>query len=260
MKNVSKSRSTPYRIAGFVSLVWLSMFAPTATAGSFVELGLGNDLGSGNSFVDDHYTAAFRVSVDVPRVRIQLEERMFTDRAVGIRFDETYAGLAVELPQIHGWRGTALLGAMHLGQGLFGEQAQNGLHKWLNNRHVDLSYPNARELKPFAGYALHRRIPVGESLFLLPRLETFATPGFRSHAALSLGLRWAPRHAIALEGGPGVRMDRTDYSPLRTRVRGSGPTFSIAAILWRRCVLSWTFNEYGLMETHYNLGVRIPIR
>lgn len=86
-------------ISTFTTSALLALTMALPAAGAEIALTLANDALAPREHVDDLYTADTQLAIHLGRFRLQLGERMFTDRERGLRFDETAFDVARPLPR-----------------------------------------------------------------------------------------------------------------------------------------------------------------
>lgn len=221
-----------------------------------LHLTVANDPVSGSSRPDDLYTSELGVAVDFERVRVTAGERMFTDRERGLRFDETFLSVGIDLPDLAGWQAEADLGVLRAGHGLIGQDLQNEVHRWIGSDEVDLPYAPGNHHFPTAGLSLAR--PLGRIGVTDLRSEAgaFTAPGFRHWLRAGLVAERPLGDRAAVRFGLGARADQVDTAWLGDRVSDVAPTAELA-VAYRSLVLRWSYNDYGTRTGHLTLGVRL---
>ncbi|MEM6454983.1 MAG: hypothetical protein AAF772_07800 [Acidobacteriota bacterium] len=242
-----------------------SLLASTdrAPAGVALQLTTSNDFVAGNARTDDLYTADLGIDLRRGAWTLRLGERMFTDRERDLRFDETSAlvtrdlrlGAAGDL-----WLQLGL-GAVHVGEGVLGEDVQNALHRVIGADEVHLSYldPNRWHARLTAGVArplTWARALGSDALVASAHLDV--APDLRSTAKVDLRSHWQLTGDVALQAAVGARADRVDFAPLARRVEDAGPTAQLS-VMWQRLSLTWSHNRYGTASNHLRLGYRFAI-
>lgn len=231
----------------------------SGVAGAELELRHSNDLFSGSATEDDLYSATVGISGTVRGWTLDLEEFIFTDRTNGQRFDETYLTVARELlPQASRLSLRARVGVAHVGEGLFGQDAQNLVHQIVNQPKVELPYVLATGTHGFARLNLERVFNVSQRLRAVPLAEVEAA-GFKRHAKAAVRGEWdlPRRFEFTLEGG--WRWTRSDYAALDPWIDESDPTYAAGIRYARYVELRWSANHFGTADRHWNIVVRIPM-
>jgi len=205
---------------------------------------------------DDLYTAALELELGNEAGRVILGERMFTDRARGVRHDETYLEIGRDLPTPGGWQTEVRAGLLRVGRGLAGEAAQNVVHRWVGSEPVELRYAEGTDL--FASLGARSSSALGRwgGVWFGSRVEAYTAPGFRSWVRAELVGERALGAGIAVRARAGARIDDVETSRLAPYVAGSGWSAGLS-IFWRRLSLGWSRNDDGTGSQHVTLGVRI---
>jgi hypothetical protein len=143
-----------------------------------------------------------------------------------------------------------------VGRGLFGQDAQNALHRALGQEEVELRYLGSR-LHPRLRMEAERSFLPTQGLDLGPRLEAESIPGFRSHAALGAQARWHGGAGIVLHLFAGGRWSRESLALLDRHTTSLAPLARLGVVVADRIFVSWTYNEYGDEREHLSVGLRI---
>ncbi|HVS12574.1 MAG TPA: hypothetical protein VMV46_01525, partial [Thermoanaerobaculia bacterium] len=232
----------------------------TAAPGSAAEITFttANDILSGNRFSDDRYTAALVLGFHFERFELRFEENLFTDRENGLRFDESWL-TARFAPQTDGpWRPTFEVGVVHVGEGLFGESAQNAIHRLIGGERVELPYTGHDTFHAVA------RVDMRRTLLQRDRLEVEAgfggswSPAFRSTLETEVQAAIPTTRWLTVILGVGGRMDRTELDALEPWQHDTAMTGELGFLLRDRVQLSWLYNAYGTTARHLRLTYRIP--
>jgi hypothetical protein len=223
-----------------------------------LSFGTENDLFTNSPTPDDLYTFSLAASVDLGAYRIALRENAFTDRAAGIRFDETYLGVGRELAGTGAWMLRAEAGLAHVGRGLFGEDTQNRVHRLVGSDQVELRYIEG-SLHPRAALHGERWYWLGPSLELAPTFSAEAVPGLRYQATAGARARWQPAGALYFDVLLALRADRVPLAQLDRHVDDAGAMAKLDVVVARRIYVSWSFNEYGDEREHVGLGYRFQL-
>ena len=217
-----------------------------------------NDVFTHSPTPDDLYTFSIATAVDLGAYRIGLRENAFTDRAAGIRFDETYLGVGRELPIAGSWMLRAEAGVVRVGRGLFGQGTQNAVHRWIGSDQVELRYlPTS--LHPRVALHGERWYWVAPSLEVAPTFAAEAVPGLRYQASVGVRGRWQPASGLYLDLLVGVRADRVPLDALSRHVDAGGALAKLEVVVARRVFVSWSVNEYGDEREHVGLGYRFRV-
>lgn len=216
-----------------------------------------NDIFTDNPTDDDLYTFAVDLEVERAGYTISLRENAFTDRAAGLRLDETYLDVARRFAPPRGWNLRLAAGLAHSGRGLLGERVQNALHRALDNEEVHLAYVES-DWHAHLEVAADRFQPLTARLELGPRLELIATPGLRQRAAAGLQATWRPRPALAVEAFAGARWARASRSPLEPHLDGVAPAGQVGLVIDGRWLIAWSYNDQGDEREHWTVGWLLP--
>lgn len=232
----------------------------SATWAHAVDLRLAteNDFLTRNPTADDLYTFSIALEVEHGPYSISLRENAFTDRDAGVRFDETYLTVGRDVPGLRSWRVHAEVGLAHVGQGLFGQDAQNAFHRIIGDEEVDLAYADS-SLHASLALTAERSFGPVEHLEVGPRLEATSVPGLRSHGVLGAEARWQPKPGIAIEVFAGGRLSHASLGALEPHLAELGAVVRVGILLNDAVFLSWTYNDYGDKREHLSLGYRIPL-
>jgi hypothetical protein len=208
---------------------------------------------------DDLYTFSLALAVERGPYTFSLRENAFTDRQAGARFDETQLAVRRAIPGFEAWSLHTEAGAVHVGRGLFGQDAQNALHRLVGGDELDLRYLGSR-VYPSLGLEAERSFAVTGDLSLGPRLEVVSVPGFRSHAALGARADWRASASITLHAFAGGRWSDSSLALLDRHLASLAPLARLGVVLKDRVFVSWTYNDYGDEREHLSIGLRITGR
>lgn len=220
-----------------------------------VRLSTENDILTDNPTRDDLYSFALGFEYERAGLLWSLRENGFTDRAAGLRFDETILSAGVRAPGLERWSVFAAAGAVHVGEGLFGERTQNAVHRLIGADEVFLDY---------TGSSWHPRLELvaerapGESSWT-PRLELEAMPGLRSHAAVGAQTLWRPAARVEVRLFAGARYSRADFAPLEPHLVELAAVARVGAVFDDRFFFSWSYNDYGDEREHLSVGYLVPL-
>jgi hypothetical protein len=217
-----------------------------------------NDLLADTEASDDLYTSTTTLGVRHRGWEYKLSENMFTDRFVnGVRFDETYLTVARDFTPGVGWLVRAQAGAVHVGEGLFGEPLQNFIHRLINHDEYVLQYVEDGT-HVVLGLRASRPLTVSERFTLTPFVE-LESAGFREHALVAVAASYEAGPKFTLVGDCGYRWTTTDFAALDLFVVDNDPTFGIGMSYGRRVDLRWTKNYFGTGSNHWHLLLRFPV-
>ncbi len=237
-----------------VALVFTAMAAHVHAAE--IEFRHINDQYSTFPIEDDLYTGTLGISGTVAGWTFDLDEYIFTDKTNGLRFDETYLTVAREfLGPDSPWRLRARVGAVHVGEGLYGQDFQNFVHSILNQPEVHLPYVPDSTTDVFARLNVSRRLYANEGVFLDALME-IEYAGFKEHARVAVGAHWKLGQHFGLHAEAGARFSDTSYAPLMPWIEEAAPTFSIGAGYKHYVDLTWTHNYFGTGDNHWIISAR----
>jgi hypothetical protein len=261
-----------FRVARPVSALVVSLFAllafsaPDASRAQAVRLSTNNDTFSGGrggrgggAPRDDLYTFAVQIDVESRGRRVSLRENAFTDRAAGTRFDETVVSLGRDVVwtlagrEIHA---SVEAGVARIGKGIFGESAQNAVHRAIGSDRVDLPYQPAHVYPQFS-VATERLFEPVEGVQVGPHVEAEWILGLRSHAVLGVQGRWS--HAgtrLEVDGFVGSRFTSAEFAPLEPHLAGTAAIARLTVSVRERLFVAWSYNDFGDERPHLHLGYR----
>ena len=245
-------RTTLFALAVLLAFSTLHLDAAGAQEFRFIT---DNDLFSGST-QDDLYTFAVAFEGERAGTRLSLRENAFTDRQAGTRFDETILSAGRDLPEWQSFRSTIEVGGVSVGEGLFGEKAQNAVHQALGGDHVELPYVE-RSFHGRLALATERWTAVGSRLALGPRLEGELISGLRSHLIVAAQARWEPLDQLLIHAVAGARWSDVDYTPLEPHIAPFAPIARFELNYGEHAFLAWSYNEYGDEREHLHLGYRV---
>lgn len=262
-----------------VALVLLSSISPAVgqstptpkdseSAENEIVLRTGNDFLAGNSRSDDLYTAGLGFTLELDRDQpatrpfgrrfLTIEENLFTDRDADLRFDETWLLFGRRLRGA-AWRADLYAGAVRAGRGIFGEDAQNLVHRLIGDDEVHLRYVERDRLYPVFGAGLRHATWSGIHASLQTRAEARLAPEFQNWVRVAVDATVRIRPWIEGIASLGARASHASYAPLRPWIQAVALTAELGLVVKERLVLSWTHNELGTDLGHVNLAVRLPL-
>ena len=215
-----------------------------------------NDLATATPYVDDLYTASLGVSVSTGRYSYALYEDMFTDQRNDARFDETHLAVSRTLPPVGGWQLRAELGLVRVGEGIFGERAQNRLHRLLGIDERELTYVDDNELHATIGFTAHRPFPAGDSVTAGPWIELCQAFDFKNHAIAGAAFEWKATPRLWLQWRAAARYSGTELDVLEPWVDGWAPAGEIGLRYTRFLRASYSYNAFGTEDHHIHLHFR----
>lgn len=241
------------------AIAFVSLIAAAPSYADTLQFSTGNDIFAGNPFDDDRYSNSLDLTTTIRGHRFTLKENLFTDKDGGDRFDETWFGWQAPLADYKGWTTYAEIGVVHVGEGLLGQRAQNELHSWINDRPVELAYPDQEKFHPTVKLAGETLYSVSPNIRLIPEVELHAAAGFKYHAKGQVNALWNLRKRFSLHGALGLQITHTSFGPLRPFVEEFGPTMRLGMLLNKRWDINWTRNEYGTGARHMHISYRLPL-
>lgn len=252
-----ESRVTERRSAIARTTIAATLLAAAVEAQT-VRLSTENDILTGNPTRDDLYSFSIGFELERGLASWAIFEQAFTDRAAGVRFDETHLELRRSVLAARGWSLALGAGVVRVGEGLFGERLQNAVHDAIGSDRVEL---------PYHDESWHVRLLVsaerwrafGASFEAAPHVELDVAPGHRSLAAAGAQARWQPAPDWVIEAFAGARWARASLAPLEPHLGGVDLAARIG-LLWReRYLLSWSLNAHGDRREHWTVGYVLPI-
>lgn len=263
------SRPTPRRRPKRSSFGWVLLAlallspCPETLAEAVLELTHDNDLFSGTRIEDDLYTATVGIAYERSGWRLRLNERLFTDRAAGLRFDESFLTVSRELLQSprespRRWSLLAEAGVVHRGRGLFGQGTQNFIHEIVNEPEVRLPYVAGSSVHPTIALELSRTLPLGQGAQLRPLIAA-ESAGFKEAARVAVEFRQELPRGWWLVGELGSRQSKTEFAPLAVWMDGNAPTYLLGAGYREWISLIWSENAFGTEDRHLHLRLRFRL-
>lgn len=241
----------------FASL--LALFVPGATpaVAQVLRFSTENDLLTDRARRDDLYTFSLSLEIERKGWALSLRENAFTDRAAGVRFDETYLSLGRSLGDFGPWNLGGEVGLVHRGHGLFGERVQNTVHRAIGGDEVELDYLGSG-LHARLALVAERRFAAGPRLDWGPRLEADVVPGLRSWALVAATVTWRPSPLVAVEALAGGRFTDASYAALEPHLESRTLAAEIGVVFAERYFLSWSYGDFGEKREHLAAGYRLP--
>ncbi len=252
-------RRRPARRLAVLLLAAAGLTAPARVHALELRLTTGNDLLRGSSTEDDLYTFSVGFEVERGAYTVALRENAFTDREAGLRFDETYLTLGRPVSGLRHWDVYVEAGLVRVGHGLFGESAQNVVHRFIGGEIVELRYDGA-STHARLGATAERAFVLAGPLEAGPRVEIDAIPGLRSHAVVAAQARWRPKPYLAVDLLAGARFTEASWAPLEPHLASSAPIARLGVVLDDRFTLTWSYNDYGDEREHLTVAYRFDTR
>ena len=189
------SQLIPPFLVGVLALVGV---APVL-AQNAIQITTGNDILAGNSRSDDLYTGGLALLLEFDEAKINattihkgfatLEENLFTDRERGERLDETWLSLGRRF-EGDKWSASAHIGVVRAGQGVFGEDAQNLIHRAIGDEEVELDYPTENRHYPVVGGQYRRVLPSLGPLQGEARVDLRVAQGYQQWVRVETAWQW----------------------------------------------------------------------
>jgi hypothetical protein len=254
-----RAPSFPAALFAFFLALFVALSVPRPSHAQVVRLSTNNDTFGGGAPRDDLYTFAVQFDVESRGHRVSLRENAFTDRVGGTRFDETVLAVGRDVVwtlagrEIHA---SVEAGVARVGKGIFGEPAQNAVHRAIGGDRVDLPYQAAHVYPQFA-VTTERLFEWTEGVEVGPRVEAEWILGLRSHAVLGVQGRW--RHTgmrLSVDGFVGSRFTSAEFAPLEPHLAGTAAIARLTLSVRDRMFVAWSYNDYGDEQAHLHLGYR----
>lgn len=240
-----------------LTLALFLLFAPAIgpLAAQRIEFTTENDLFTDDTARDDLYTFAVELATERHGTHFALREDAFTDRAAGVRFDETGWSLGRALPLRRSWQSYGEVGAVRIGRGLFGEEVQNTVHRALGSDELALEYL-APSLHGRLAFASERSFAPGGTVAVGPRIELEWVSDIRAHAIVAAAVQWRPNAAFAVDLLAGGRWSDADLAVLAPHIRPFAAVAEVGVTVYDRIRLAWSYNDHGDGRTHLAVGYR----
>lgn len=233
-----------------------------------IVLRTGNDFLSGNSRSDDLYTAGIGFTLELDRDQpanrplgrrfVSIEENIFTDREADRRFDETWLLFGRRL-RGDAWQADVVVGGVRAGRGLFGEDAQNLVHRLIGDDEVHLRYVERDRHFAVFGARIRSNLLDGPRGVLTARAEARLASEFQNFARVAVDARLRIRPWLDGIASLGARVSHASYGPLRPWIETVALTAELGVLFKDRLEFTWTHNEFGTGLGHINLSARLPL-
>ena len=220
-----------------------------------IEFTTENDLFTDDTARDDLYSFAVALSTERHGTHFALREDAFTDRAAGVRFDETSWSLGRALPAWRSWQSYGEAGAVRIGRGLFGEEVQNTVHRALGSDELALAYLDP-SLHGRLAFTTERSWAPRGTFAVGPRLELEWVSDVRAHAIVAAAAQWRPHAAVAVDLLAGARWSDADLAALAPHIRPFAAVGEVGVTVYDRIRLAWSYNDHGDGRTHLAVGYR----
>jgi hypothetical protein len=221
-----------------------------------VRLNLANDFLTSNDLRDDLYTFGLEFGYSFGSYEVSFVENSFTDSVNKLRFDETSLAASRALSPLGGWEPVVSVGMLRIGEGLFGQDAQNTLHNLIGSDKVDLPYIENAHVFPTLGVTFSRVVRLRRDLLLIPRAQLSSSFGFKETSVVSVEAMWQASPAFWLGVELGGRYVETSFGPLRPWIAQTALAWKLSLGLPSNLVVSWDYNRYGTKFRHIGLGYR----
>lgn len=259
-KPCSHNRIQALISSAFCVLVLLQALGSAPGLAAEIELSIDNDFLASNETDDDLYS--FSVELRIARAShfFVLQENAFTDKRSGSRFDETslFVGRHHYLRRRSGWDLRWQVGATHVGRGLFGQEAQNAVHRLIGNLELDLRYPETSKLYLSWAIEAGKEVRLGPRLSIGPHLAFESITGFKTHAFAGLSTAWRFRGTGLLRLSIGLKASSSSDALLAAHLEELTAGGEVAIDLPGGLVTTWSFNRYGTGRQHVSFGYRFP--
>lgn len=255
--SISRFRRRAARAFAPLAATGILLLAATGARAQGLRFTTENDILTGNPTRDDLYTFSVGLEVERAGYTFSLREDAFTDRAAGVRFDETYFDVARRFAAPRGWDVRLAAGVAHTGHGLLGERVQNAVHRMIEDDEVHLDY-HGSSWHPHFEASADRFVAVSAKLELGPSFELASTPGLRHRVGAGLQASWRPTPALAIEAFAGARWADAELEPLEPHLSGVGAAGRIGVVVADRWLLGWSVNDQGDEREHWTIGWRVP--
>jgi hypothetical protein len=242
-----------------LSTIALILTLAAASVGAqVIRLSTENDILTNSGPADDLYTFSVAIEVESHGFEGSLRENAFTDRVAGTRFDETYLSIRRPIPGLGAWNLDAELGVVHVGKGLFGEKAQNAVHRAIGSDEVELEYIGSSTYSRMAFTASRRLDDTGQFTWG-PRLDVDVVPGLRSWALIGAEAAWQPASRFVVELQAGGRFTDVSYAALEPHLATSAFAGRASVVFDERFFVTWSYNDYGDEREHLSVGYLLPL-
>ena len=212
-----------------------------------------NDILRGDGTPDDLYTFSAAIEIERGPYTFTLREDAFTDRAAGLRFDESHLTIGRTFFAPRSWNVHLGLGLAHVGRGLLGEGTQNLVHRLIGDERVELPYLES-SVHPRLELRTERLRSLGDRLDVGPALELDTVPDLRTLAAAGVQIRWEPVERVTAHLELGARWSHADSAPLEPHLDGLAAAARVALVYDERFLVSWSYNDRGDEREHVSVG------
>lgn len=245
------------RAATIVAVALTLALGASALVAQTLSVSTENDIFTRNPTKDDLYSFSLGFEIDRGATTFALFERAFTDRAAGLRFDETYLEARRDVAAPRGWNLRLGGGVVRVGNGLFGERLQNAVHRVIGGDPVDLRYHRA-SWHARAVVTAERWASLGPRLEVGTRFELDAAPGLRTLVAAGAQASWRPSRRWTLETFLGARRSKGELDPLEPHLGGLSLAARLGVVVAERYLVAWSLNTHGDRREHWTVGYVVP--
>jgi hypothetical protein len=233
----------------------LSLAFASASGAQTLMFRTENDIFSTQPARDDLHTFATALEIEGGATLYALREEAFTDREAGVRFDETQLSFGRALPRFGAWGTYGEAGIVRVGEGLFGQETQNEIHRALGSETVELPYLDP-SLHARLALAVERSFRSGRAFTVGPRVELEWVSNLRAHAVVAAQALLDPLPNLELHLLAGGRWSDASLEALARHTKPFDAVVRIGVTAFERIVLAWSYNDHGDGRTHLSVGYR----
>jgi hypothetical protein len=181
---------------------------------------------------------------------------MFTDKGADSRFDESYLALGWRLPKTGDWEMWAQVGAVHVGEGLFGQDMQNWIHRLVNQPQVDLTYIDENTFHATLDFDAFRPFDVRKQLKIGPWVDLHAAFDFKQHAIVGARLEWRMVKRFFFDARLAARYTNAELPELQPWIVEFGPAAEAGINFNHFLYASYSYNAFGTEHHHWHFHIR----